>query len=105
MILPICFTIIALAVIGALYSAIVNPKERKLALDKKRWELEREKSDYIDKSLREMGNQTDYVALKRLIDTQRELEARTGGARPMTQKEIDTPGWMDASQQMRQERM
>lgn len=104
MILTICLTIIALAVIGALYSAIVNPKERKLALDRKRWELEREKSDYLDKSLREMGDQTDYVALRRLLETKRELEARTEGI-PLPLKNPDTPAWMEASPQMRQERM
>jgi hypothetical protein len=99
MILTICLTIIALALIAAAYSGIVHPKERKLELDRKRWALEREKSDYLDKSLRELQEQTDYVALgRRLEQAKLELESRVA-------KDPKTPRWMESDPTMRQERM
>lgn len=97
--LTVCLTIIALAIIAAAYSAIVHPKERKLELDRKRWALEREKSDYLDKSLRELQEQTDYVALgRRLEQSKLELEQRA-------KKNPRTPKWMESDPTMRQERM
>lgn len=79
-----CITLVVLAIIGAVYYGVTDPKGRKLEYERKRWLLQQEQEAHTAKMLKQYTDQSDYSSLQEKIA----LNRSRGGTDERSPEEI-----------------